>query len=311
MISPDQDPMPVVSVVIPSYNSEKWILRAVRSVLDQDLTEAEAVVVDDGSSDGTDDLIRSLREPRVIYERFSENKGVHEARNRGMELARADVLVFLDADDELTPQALRRCVEVFDGLPDDIGILYANGITDGGEITGPAVENSRLLSIQELLCESPFHRHKGCLAAVRRSCVGDVRWVLPGLDFVFWRRLQRRWKTFALNEVLMRYHEEANPSSLSLMRHSKDKKYGQAAQASKIYEEFVGEVRGDLKNWCPGFYANYLWALSVTSLLAGRRRLALRAGAEVLRYRRDWRALVLPIFALAPRTLTRELYLRT
>ncbi len=140
-----------VSVIIPTYNCAQWIGRAIQSVLRQSFVDCELIVVNDGSTDNTEEVIGHFAESRVRYEVLPGNRGVHAARNRGMELALGDILVFLDADDELAPKALARCVSTFDSLPSDVGVLYANGMTDDGELTGLLIQASRMVSLRELL----------------------------------------------------------------------------------------------------------------------------------------------------------------
>lgn len=88
-----------ISVVIPCLNAEKWISRAIHSVLDQAYPATEIIVIDDGSTDGSLDIIKSLGS-KVCWE-SSPNRGAQAARNRGMELSTSDYILFLDADDYL------------------------------------------------------------------------------------------------------------------------------------------------------------------------------------------------------------------
>ena len=108
--------METVSVIIPSYNSARTVARAVESVLAQTRPADEIIVVDDGSSDDTADLVRR-RFPQVIYH-YQENAGLAATRNAGARLARGSVLGLLDADDEWVPTKLERQLAVLDRRPD-------------------------------------------------------------------------------------------------------------------------------------------------------------------------------------------------
>lgn len=114
---------PRVSVVIPTYNASPFIERTLRSVLDQDFTELEVVVVDDGSTDNTTAIVEGF-ENRVRLIR-QKNAGVAAARNRAIAEARGDLVAFLDHDDVWYPGKLRRQVELLDSRP-DVGVVYGN-----------------------------------------------------------------------------------------------------------------------------------------------------------------------------------------
>lgn len=95
-----------ISVIIPTYNREETVARAIRSAIDQDLAPAEILVVDDGSTDNTRALVQTFGDKvRYIYQ---ENAGVSAARNTAVAEARNDWLAFLDSDDYWLPQHLSR-----------------------------------------------------------------------------------------------------------------------------------------------------------------------------------------------------------
>lgn len=91
---------PLVSVIIPAYNAAPWIADTVRSVLDQSFLDLEVIVVDDGSTDATASVLRTLTDPRlrVIQQK---NGGVSSARNKGLDAASGTYIAFLDADDAM------------------------------------------------------------------------------------------------------------------------------------------------------------------------------------------------------------------
>ena len=96
----------MVSVMMPCFNAEQTLPMALASLRAQSHESWEAVVVDDGSSDGTWDALNDFGEPRLRLERFDTNRGRGAARQRCLEMARGDFLSFLDADDWLFPNKL-------------------------------------------------------------------------------------------------------------------------------------------------------------------------------------------------------------
>ena len=96
---------PKISVIIPTYNRASMVVEAVESVLAQEMAEFDLIVVDDGSTDETEDKLRTYNS-RLRYYR-QENSGVSAARNRGIELSRAPLVSFLDSDDLWLPAKLQ------------------------------------------------------------------------------------------------------------------------------------------------------------------------------------------------------------
>src|SRR4051794_40223119 len=91
----------LVSVIIPCYNARRFLSDTLASVFAQSYRETQVIIIDDGSTDGTADLIRSFSD-RIIAE-HGPNRGVSAARNRGTALARGEFIQYLDADDLLIP----------------------------------------------------------------------------------------------------------------------------------------------------------------------------------------------------------------
>ncbi len=111
-----------VSVIIPTYNREQWLPHAIESVLQQTRPAQELIVVDDGSTDATADVVR--RYPDVIYVR-RERKGPSVARNTGVEICTGEWIAFLDSDDRWLPKKLQRQLEFLQESP-DYQAVYTN-----------------------------------------------------------------------------------------------------------------------------------------------------------------------------------------
>jgi glycosyltransferase involved in cell wall biosynthesis len=109
---------PLVSVIIPCYNCESYLEETIRSVRKQTYPDVELVLVDDGSTDGTQGIIERHSEDAVCH--FGPNRGVSAARSTGTELASGDYIQYLDADDHLRPTALERRIESLEEAEADV-----------------------------------------------------------------------------------------------------------------------------------------------------------------------------------------------
>src|SRR6267143_1280624 len=97
-------PMPLISVIIPTYNRERFVIKAIDSILNQTVKDYEIIVIDDGSTDGTRTALEAYsKKIRYIYQ---ENAGVSSARNAGIKKAQGEWMAFLDSDDEWTKDYL-------------------------------------------------------------------------------------------------------------------------------------------------------------------------------------------------------------
>ena len=133
-------PEPLVSVIIPTFNRAYCVGKAIDSVCTQTHQNTEILVLDDGSTDGTRELIEQsyADDPRVRYS-FHENRGVTATRNRGLSLARGDYVALLDSDDtwsswklELQLACMERC--------SDIGMVWSDmeAIGPDGDVVSPS-----------------------------------------------------------------------------------------------------------------------------------------------------------------------------
>jgi glycosyltransferase involved in cell wall biosynthesis len=113
---------PVISVVIPLYNKAPYIRRTIQTVLEQSFQDIEIVIVDDGSTDGGGVIVQEMDNARCrLY--CQPNAGKSAARNKGVELARSDLIAFLDADDEWHPEFLAASLALHQRWPDIVGSL--------------------------------------------------------------------------------------------------------------------------------------------------------------------------------------------
>ncbi|MBL78499.1 MAG: glycosyl transferase [Nitrosomonadaceae bacterium] len=106
--------MPVFSVVVPTYNRAEKVCRAIKSVLNQSFSDFEILVMDDGSTDNTCEVVKELADPRIKYEWAKNFGGPAAPRNRGISLAKGKYIAFLDSDDWWIPTKLEESLAILD-----------------------------------------------------------------------------------------------------------------------------------------------------------------------------------------------------
>ena len=132
---------PLVSILIPCYNAERWVKQAIESALAQTWPEKEVIVIDDGSTDGSLPVIQSFGD-KIRWE-TGPNRGGNAARNRLLELARGEWLQYLDADDYLLPDKVEQQVRFLQERP-DTDIVYCRVIQETRSEAGVFQNVSRL-----------------------------------------------------------------------------------------------------------------------------------------------------------------------
>lgn len=117
-----QRSVPIVSVVMPAYNAEKYIGEAIDSILGQTFTDFEFIIVNDGSTDKTKEIIESYDDPRLVYLENEKNSGIVKTLNKGLDAAQGKYIARMDADDISMPERFAEQVRYLDRHP-DIGIV--------------------------------------------------------------------------------------------------------------------------------------------------------------------------------------------
>lgn len=185
---------PRVSVILAAYNSARYLQRSIESILTQEYRDLELIVVDDGSTDNTDDILSRYADldPRLRFVRNGENRGIVFSRNRGLQLAKGELLAGQDADDVSLPERLGRQVEFLDAHP-EVGLVgtWASFIDENGTILprdglSPAASNAELqkalIDVSTFCCATVMLRRR-LLALVglydpRFPYSNDYEWLL-------------------------------------------------------------------------------------------------------------------------------------
>ncbi|MCP3966863.1 MAG: glycosyltransferase family 2 protein [Lentisphaerae bacterium] len=110
--------MPLVTVFIPVYNRQQYIAQAIESILSQSFRDFELIIINDGSTDNTEEVILSFKSPKIRYYRNDQNLGIPATRNKGLNLAKGKYMALLDSDDIALPNRLEVQVSYMEANPD-------------------------------------------------------------------------------------------------------------------------------------------------------------------------------------------------
>lgn len=209
--------MPRVSIIIPSYNSLKYLPETLQSVLEQDFSDFEVIVVNDGSTDGTEAWFNAnIEDPRLKLI-TQPNQGPSAARNTGIAVAQGEYIAFLDSDDLWHPSKLSKQIEVLDSNP-ECALVYSwlANIDPQGNPTGKV----RSYFNQGMVWpELVMHNFIGCgsNAMVRSRCFLELGLFDPATtgieDWDMWLRIADRYPFRVIQEALVYYRQ--HPASLS------------------------------------------------------------------------------------------------
>jgi len=280
---------PQFSIVIPVLNRAGMILRAVGSCLRQDFSSFEVWVVDDGSTDGTAEVVEALGDPRVKVLRHPTNRGVCAARNTGIDRARGRWCVFLDSDFELLDGALARLARRCDGAPADVGNLATICTWDHGPDTpSPTPAADLLLDYEGYLRFCEGLAVSAWFNCIRREVLDVVRYPSGrAYEGSFHLGLAKRFRFLLAQERVVKIYTDARDRVTVAPPRAAMKRMLRDARDSAEDAERVLQEHGDALQRCaPKLHARFVEAAMLHHLLAGERRAALRWVPSVGRARR-------------------------
>lgn len=211
---------PLVSVITPAFNAERFIHETIESVLAQTYNNWEMIIVDDCSTDNTKQIVQSYaaKDNRIKLFTLDKNSGSGVARNKAMDESKGRFIAFLDSDDMWLPEKLER----------QISFMLANGIAfsftkyvrmqEDGTITNAITEAPATVEYDTLM----KHCVIGCLTVVLdRSKIGEQRMleIRTRQDYAFWLSLTRQgFNAYGLPEVLAKYRLVENSISSNKLK---------------------------------------------------------------------------------------------
>ncbi len=207
----------LISVILPAYNAEKYITGAIDSVLTQSYTKFELLVINDGSADQTEKIIKSFTDPRIRYFK-QDNYGVSEARNTGLASMQGNYFCFLDADDIMPSESLKSRLEVFksDETIDfvDGKVLYFN--KDLSEISGVWVPDFQGNPLKDLLFLSGkcFFGNTWMIKRRKRKIYRFNTDLSHGEDLLFYIELARYGSNYSFTSETILHYRTGHTSAM-------------------------------------------------------------------------------------------------
>jgi glycosyltransferase involved in cell wall biosynthesis len=202
--------MKLVSIITPSFNQARYLEQTIQSVLGQDYTHIEYIVIDGASTDGSVEIIKKY-ENELAYWVSEKDAGQAEAINKGLARAKGEIVAWLNSDDYYLPGAVSSAVRVFEENP-DVALVYGNmlAVDEDGKPFNTMIY--RQLSLQDLLCfqiigqPAVFFRRE----VLEKAGMLDLTFHFL-LDHHLWIRIAQHGKILHVNQTwaAARYHAEA------------------------------------------------------------------------------------------------------
>jgi len=262
--------MPEVSVIMPVYNGEKFLAEAIESVLNQTYHDLELIVVNDGSTDRSQEIIESYSDPRV-RNIIQTNKGLPIARNAGIEASNGKLITFLDCDDVYLPDSVMRRIKYFEENT-RCRFLYADSVLineNGRTLAKSTWQFQRVEPIsgkcfRELFLKGTFLNT--CSVMMRREILDQVgtfdRTFRHALDYDLWLRIAYHYSFDVLKVPVVKYRRHSSNMS---NRTANEDLYSALALLKAVktlpdLDKVVGkrEIRNRLYSQCFDVAYNYL-----------------------------------------------------
>lgn len=206
--------VPSISVNMPVYNGVKYLKQAIDSILNQTYTDFELIIIDDGSTDTSVDLIKSYRDPRIKLFQNNLNRGLAFSRNRAIEQSKGKYIAILDSDDIAYPERIKKQLDFLEKNPDYVMIgSWIDIIDENDQVSEDGV---KLLVENDLLRTQLFFSNHFAQSSllIRRSVFEEFSYnesYIQAEDYFLWVQIASKYKVANLQESLVQYrvHQES------------------------------------------------------------------------------------------------------
>ena len=199
--------LPLVSIIMATYNRAQTIKRAIDSVLNQTYRNFELIIIDDGSTDNTSQVLKEYNDPRIRIYVLSVNKGVTAAKNSGLKQIKGEWFGTFDSDDELVPNAIETLMNVPLNLDNNVTSLLGNGKDfSSGALTGTGLTKDGYINGNEILSfvDGDFW------GLIKTSLLQNDLFNenVHGCESILWYKINSRANKYYVHQVLDIIHTE-------------------------------------------------------------------------------------------------------
>lgn len=258
-----------VSIAIPFYNAEKYLRDSIRSVFAQTHQDWELILMDDGSTDGSLAIAKSIKDPRVSVYSDGENKKLAARLNEISNLAKYDIIARMDADDLMSPTRIEKQLNILkENLNIDLVSTGLFSVSDNLDILGARWHHHSTISFHDLIS-------KNSCGIVHASIIGRKEWFLRNKydaklklaqDYDLWLRASKNndLNIFLMNEPLYYYREigSINPTKM-LLAYSYER---------QMYKKYVSDFKFLVfKSYLKSIIVKFLCVINQFQFLINRR----------------------------------------
>ncbi len=259
----------MISVVLTTFNRKDYLLKSVQSIINQTYHDWELIVVDDGSTDGTENFFKQhFDDHRISFYRLASNSGSTFARNYGLDRIRGDYFLVWDSDDELYPEALERLLGIFlKEQNNELAVVSAPARAlhpNGKEKFFPILPEG-CLKIFQIICKHLPGNEK--VRLVKTTLGGDIRYKSKNVDFLFNAELTKKGKWYHLPDFLGIFNLQSDDNSLTKKRKRSNRQY--SLERAPYLNDFIDDFGPMMAIYCPHIYSNYNYGAGIGSLLSG------------------------------------------
>lgn len=262
--------MPFFSIIIPTYNREKFILKAIGSVLNQSFTDFELIIIDDNSQDSTENIVQNIHDSRLVYIKNSENKERCISRNIGIQRAVGQYICFLDSDDYHLPNHLEYLYNEIVKRNFPIGLFFTNAYNlDGDTLSERECPEISDISIFDYIARYTFNPQRMCIH--KEICAAitfdPAVYVCEDLDFA--ARIALKYPVFHIpvRTTVYVFHSDSFTGGDSLKSFKELENYKRIFTKPELASKFSSKVTRRLYSMCyfhiSGYYEMHqqLWKM--------------------------------------------------
>lgn len=249
--------MPKISVIMPAYNAEKYIEEAIDSILGQTFEDFEFIILNDCSTDRTEEIILSYDDPRIVYLKNEQNLGVAATLNRGLEVAKGKYIARMDADDISLPERFEQQTAVLN-KDSQLAAIGSNAIIfkeDGTELYTNVPVGFRNIKITMPMSNPFIHP----TMMIRKSMLTGLEYdsVFEGReDYRLWMSLSQRYAMDNLPDRLLKYRHHTNQVT---QKHDPSKQYKHFYLKKCYFKELDAGISDDMAEaLCTAAYSGHV-----------------------------------------------------